>query len=149
MDFSDHSVMTMQFAERIAEEQNCEIVGLHIYSIPTGYYKTGKSHEEFAEIMETHAKNDYKKFIEKHDFKAFECIYKLKDNGNEGRFIIQQAKEIGADLILMGSRGRTPSAAVLLGSIAEKLVNINNLVPMLIFKKKEENMSFLDALLKL
>lgn len=149
MDFSDHSVMTMQFAERIVEEQNCEIVGLHIYSIPTGYYKTGKSHEEFAEIMETHAKNDYKKFIEKHDFKAFECIYKLKENGDEGRFIIQQAKEIGADLILMGSRGRTPSAAVLLGSIAEKLVNINNLVPMLIFKKKEENMSFLDALLKL
>lgn len=149
MDFSDHSIMTMQFAERIAKEQNCEIVGLHIYSIPTGYYKTGKSHEEFAEIMETHAKNDYKKFIEKHDFKAFECIYKLKDDGNEGRFIIQQAKEIGADLILMGSRGRTPSAAVLLGSIAEKLVNINNMVPMLIFKKKGENMSFLDALLKL
>ncbi len=149
MDFSDHSIMSMMFAERVAEEQGCEIVGLHIYTIPTGYYKTGKSHEEFAEIMENHAKKDYKNFIEKHNFKAFECIYKLKDDGNEGRFIINQAKEIGADLILMGSRGRTPSAAVLLGSIAEKLVNINNLVPMFVIKKKGENMSFLDALMKL
>lgn len=149
LDFSEHSVMTLQFAERLAEQNGCELIGLHIYTLPSGYYKTGKSHDEFAELMEKHAKKDYSKFIEKNNFKPFHCIYKLKENGNEGRFIIKQAKELGAEMILMGSRGRTPSAAVLLGSIAEKLVNINNLVPMIIFKKKGENMSFLDALMKL
>lgn len=149
LDFSGHSVLTLEFAQRLSEEIGAELLGMHVYSVPMGYYKTGKSHEEFAEIMETNAKNDFHKFLAKHKIPEFECVFILKQDGNEGQFIIDTAIENGADMILMGSRGRTASAAVLLGSFAEKLVNSNNKVPMLIFKKKGETMSFLDALMKI
>ncbi|WP_194973544.1 universal stress protein [Aquiflexum lacus] len=149
MDFSAHSHFTFQFAEKAAEEFNSTIFGLHLYEVPSGYYKTGKSFDEFAEIMKSHAKNDYEKFLEKYAHNPFECMFVLNDSGNEGRFIIDKANELNIDLILMGSRGRTSSAAVLLGSIAEKLVQANNEVPMLIFKKKGETMSFFDALMKI
>ncbi|RPA66502.1 universal stress protein [Cyclobacteriaceae bacterium YHN15] len=149
LDFSDHSVLTLDFALRLSDEIGAKIIGMHVYSVPLGYYKTGKSHDEFVEIMETNARNDFQKFLAKHKIPEFECLFILKHDGNEGQFIIDTAKENGADMILMGSRGRTASAAVLLGSFAEKLVNANNKVPMLIFKKKGETMSFLDALMKI
>ncbi|MFD2203715.1 universal stress protein [Shivajiella indica] len=149
LDFSDHSVLTLEFAQRLSDEIDAEILGMHVYSVPIGYYKTGKSHEEFAQIMESHARNDFQKFLTKNKIPEFDCLFILREDGNEGQFIIDTAKENGADMILMGSRGRTASAAALLGSFAEKLVNANNQVPMLIFKKKGETMSFLDALLKI
>ncbi|MGY6744962.1 MAG: universal stress protein [Cecembia sp.] len=149
MDFSDHSVMTLAFADRLAGEIGAEVLGMHVYTIPLGYYKTGKSHAEFDMIMKDLAIKDYKKFLQKHKLPEYNCLFLLKEEGNEGRFIIKVAKENQADMILMGSRGRSASAAVLLGSIAEKLVNVNNEVPTLIFKKKGENMSFLDALMRI
>ncbi|PRY89874.1 universal stress protein [Mongoliibacter ruber] len=149
LDFSDYSRMSLEFAQNLAEKTNAKLLGLHVYSVPTGYYKTGKSYEEFAEIMEGHAKDDFRKFLEKHNLTPIDCLFKCKDDGNEGRFIIRVSLEEKADMILMGSRGRTASAAALLGSVAEKLVNINNSVPMLVFKKKGETMTFMEALKKL
>jgi len=73
----------------------------------------------------------------------------LNDGRNIAIQITEFAKKIDADLILLGSRGRTTSAAILLGSTAEKLISYNKLLPMLIFKKKGETMGFFDALFKI
>lgn len=149
LDFSEHTHLSFEFADKLHETLQTDIVGLHIYEVPTGYYKTGKSFDEFAEIMVANAKKDYEKFLKKYNHTPFECLYLLKKNGNMGRHIIQTAKDHGVNLILMGSRGRSNSAAILLGSTAEKLIYLNNEIPMIIFKNKGETMSFLDALMKL
>jgi nucleotide-binding universal stress UspA family protein len=148
-DFSSHNHLIYEFAEQITDRLGAELVPLHLYEVPNGYSKTGKSFEEFSEIMKENAKVDFKKFVSRHDHPELECELLLHEGKNPGVQILEFAREIDADMILLGSRGRTTSAALLLGSTAEKLIHANKHLPMLIFKKKGETMGFFDALFKL
>ena len=51
------------------------------------------------------------------------------------------------DLLIMATLGRSASAAILMGSVTEKLIWITN-VPLVAVKKKGAGLSFLEALLK-
>lgn len=148
-DFSSHNHQIYEFAEHVADKLKAELVPVHLYEVPQGYSKTGKSFEEFAEIMKENARTDFKKFVSKHNSPDMECEMILNEGENPGHLILDFAINIEADLILLGSRGRTTSAAILLGSTAEKLIHANKFLPMLIFKKKGETMGFFDALFKL
>lgn len=148
-DFSSHNHQIYEFAELVAAEVKAELVPLHLYEVPQGYSKTGKTFEEFAEIMKENAKSDFKKFVAKHNNPDLQCEMLLNEGNNPGTLILEFASQIDADLILLGSRGRTSSAAILLGSTAEKLIHANKMLPMLIFKKKGETMGFFDALFKI
>jgi nucleotide-binding universal stress UspA family protein len=44
--------------------------------------------------------------------------------GNAAKQIIETARETGADLIVMGTRGRTGVAHVIMGSVAERVVRL-------------------------
>ena len=147
-DFSDHTDLIYDFGERISEELGAELMPVHLYEVPHGYSRTGKTYEEFAEIMKENAQEDFKRFIQKHNHKELECHFVLNDGEGQGKALLEEAEKLGADMILLGSRGKTKSAAILLGSVAEKLVLVNNVLPMLIFKKKNETMGFFEALFK-
>jgi nucleotide-binding universal stress UspA family protein len=147
-DFSNHNHQIFEFAELISDQLNPELIPMHIYQVPHGYSKTGKSFEEFSEIMKENARADFKKFLTKHHHPDLTCEMVLSENGDHGTLILDFAQKVEADMILLASRGRTPSAAILLGSTAEKLIHVNKLLPMLIFKKKGETMGFFDALFK-
>mgnify|MGYP006179738503 CR=1 FL=1 len=110
---------------------------------------TGKSFEEFADIMKENAQKDFKKYVSKHNHPNLSCEILVDDERNPGEQIIDYAQKIGGDMLLLGSRGRTSSAAVILGSTAEKLIHSNKVLPMLIFKRKGETMGFFDALFKI
>lgn len=148
-DFSKHNHMIYDFGERIADQLNAQFVPVHIFEVPHGYSKTGKSYEEFAEIMKENAKKDFQTFVANHDHPELECDFILSEGDDPGELLLKEAMKIGADMFIMGSRGRTKSAAILLGSTAEKLIKANNVLPMLIFKKKGETMGFFDALFRL
>ncbi|MEB2773736.1 universal stress protein [Algoriphagus sp. D3-2-R+10] len=147
-DFSDHTDLMYNFGERISEELGAELIPVHLYEVPHGYSKTGKSYEEFAEIMKENAKKDYRRFITKFGHKDVECRFILFEGDTQGKALVEEARKLGADMILLGSRGKTRSAAILLGSVAEKVVLANNALPMLIFKKKGETIGFFEALFK-
>lgn len=147
-DFSDHTDLIYDFGERISEELGAELIPVHLYEVPHGYSKTGKSFEEFAEIMKENAREDFRRFIQKFNHKELECQFILNNGEGQGKALLEEAENLGADMILLGSRGKTKSAAILLGSVAEKLVLVNNVLPMLIFKKKGETMGFFEALFK-
>jgi hypothetical protein len=55
-DFSNHATLAIQKAIDIGGfDENIKIMAHHSYSVPTGYSTSGKSFEEFAEIMKVHA----------------------------------------------------------------------------------------------
>ncbi|WP_375584137.1 universal stress protein [Cyclobacterium xiamenense] len=149
IDFSRHSLVSIQLATAIATQTGAAIGCCHLYEVPRGYSKTGKSFEQFSAIMLENAKKDYQAFLTENKLPDFPCEFILRHSKDEADNIMQHARNTGTDLLIIGSRGRTKSAAVLLGSVAEKLVNINQEIPMLVMKDEGENMSFFEALFRL
>ena len=96
--------------------------------------------------MLNNSKEDYQKFVTKNNLPGYDCNLILREKGNKADTLLHHAKKNKVGLIVIGSRGRTDSAALLIGSVAEKLIALNNEIPMLILKKKGENMNFLEAL---
>jgi len=149
VDFSENSADAMEVAVAfaIASKDIQEITCLHVYSVPIGYYKTGKSYEEFGEIMKGHAENNFQEFIEGIDLKGVSVnpLYRLEKKPSDG--IEQAIKEHERCLLIMGARGRRAAAGILLGSVTEHLIKTTT-VPLLAVKKKGTGMSILDALLE-
>ncbi len=148
-DFSECSAEAVKEAITIAKANKiAKIHVLHAFCLPIGYYKTGKTEIQFAEIMKRHAKRDYRNFVRHIDLKGIilEPLYVLNKNpANAIRKAIHQ-KQI--DLVITGARGRTAGAAVLLGSVTERLILTTD-IPLLAVKKKGACMRIINALKKL
>lgn len=154
VDFSEYTKLALEQALYIKEKRDAvNIYGLHVYNVPSGYHTTGKSYEEFAGIMKGHAEKDAQKFFKKHKIDvekaACEMHYALTDDDRIDDEINDFAVQKKAGMVMIGSQGRTPAAAFLLGSVAEHILHYDNNIPVFVAKKKNENMSFLQALLKI
>lgn len=153
VDFSEYAKLALEQALHIKEDREAvNIYGLHIYQVPSGYHKTGKSYEEFAEIMKGHAQNDARKFFDKHkdiDKDACEMHYALTEDDRIDDELNDFAINQKAGMLMIGSQGRTAAAAFLLGSVAEHILHYDNNIPVFVVKKKNENMGFLQALMKI
>ncbi len=150
VDFSHHSALAVNMALGIGKTSKGHLEAIHVYGVPVGYHKTGKSYDEFAAIMKTHSEKCYKTFIQEHGLPSdISCEYLLTDNGKYPELIYDYAENNDIDLIIIGSKGRTGISAILMGSVAEKLVYIDSHIPVLIVKEKDENMGLFDALMKI
>ena len=66
-------------------------------------------------------------------------------NERPSRAIAEVAKRSGCDLVVVGARGRSAGAAVILGSVTERLLRISR-QPVLAVKRKDHCMGVLDAI---
>ena len=152
-DFSDYSKDALEEAILIAEKNggNVEIICQNVFTVPSGYHFTGKSYEEFTAIMQTHAQINYKKFIRKIDTKGFDItpIYTKDEDEDPVEDIIQKAIEINADGIIIGAKGRTAATALFIGSMAERLIQLNDKFPLLVTRPKGKNAGLLDYILEI
>ena len=152
IDFSDSSRLALEHALFMAKKiPGLELIFLNVYSVPTGYHVSGKSYDEFAEIMKQNAKDSFTKLIKDYDRKdlKIQAKFELDDNNNIAKKIYQFGLKNKATAIAVGSKGRTQAAAVLIGSIAEKLIVLNAQIPTIVVKQRRHNMDFLEALLNL
>ena len=152
IDYSKTSRLAFEFSLFMAS--NIESLGLtclNIYEVPTGYHLSGKSFNEFAEIMKKNAEDSFNEFVSQYNTKGIkiDAKYELDENGNFAKKIYQFAVKEKANVIVIGSKGRTQAAAVLLGSIAEKLIKLNAQIPLIVVKERRHNMDFLEALMNI
>lgn len=150
-DFSSASREAFKKAENFAKVLEASITIFHSYEVPTGYHTTGKTYEEFADIMLGHAKNDCDQFISTNSTENVEinCAFALDKHGTPHELILKAANDIKADVVVLGSKGRTGLSSVLLGSVAAKLIKAECPIPVLIVKGKNENLGLLKAILQL
>ena len=149
VDFSENSLDAMDVAIAFASaSKGAGVHCLHVYNVPIGYYKTGKTYEEFGEIMKGYAKKHYQEFINRIDCNGISVkpIFRLEKKIPKA--IEETIAHYQTNLLVMGARGRQAGAGVLLGSVTEKLIR-TTAIPLVAVKKKGAGMSILDALLKL
>ena len=147
LDFSKNSEDAMDVAIAFASAAKAELVCLNVYSVPAGYYKTGKSHEQFSEILKKNSEENFKKFISKLDLKGLSPKPLFVESKSSPKAIMEVVDKEKIDLLVLGAKGRSSSAAVLLGSVTEKLIWATK-IPLLAVKKKGAGMGLLDVLLK-
>lgn len=139
-DFSDYSRRALEKAAILVKRahNDATICIQNVYQVPVGYHYTGKSFKEFSEIMKAHAKTDYDKFIQTINPNGLkiEALYTLDKNDDVITEIYKTARKIKSDLIIIGAKGRTATASLLIGSKAEKLVQLDSEIPLLVVRPK-------------
>ncbi len=147
-DFSNHSLDALDVAGTFAHSAGLEtFTCLHIYNVPTGYYKTGKSYEQFAQIMEKNATDQFMAQMRLVDLKNVNPDLELVLDKHPDEKITSYIKEHHSDLLIMGTRGRAGGTGILLGSITEQVIRKAN-IPLLAVKKKGTGLDLLQAILE-
>lgn len=150
IDFSSYSKLSLAQAIDFAVKNDSkpEVICQNVYAVPAGYHYTGKTFEEFAEIMKKNAEKDFKKFIKQIDTRGIKvnAEYSLDTNDNLASDIYDLADKIDPDFIIIGAKGRTATAALFLGSLAEKMVNEKMHHPLLVVRFKGKNAGLFETL---
>ncbi len=153
VDFSSFSKMAMDYALVFSQNIFIEIDLLHIYKPTTGRHVLQKSAEQMADVMEEGARLQYFDFMQQYDHLQIPMVTPLFAHDETRRLsekiCYTMAVEQNADLIMLGSRGRTEAAATLMGSFAEQLLRENATIPILILKGKRKNLNMMSAILRL
>lgn len=153
IDFSEHSQLAAQTALQMSEIVDGDTVHLlNIYKVPDRYYVLGETYEESSQVTCNYAKEEAEEFQSKLkllEHNEVEQHFIDLNQRDKAEVIIEQIQKLNCQLLVMGSKGRTNLSAMLLGSMTEKLIQCDLKLPIMIVKKKDENMGFLDALLQI
>ena len=133
-DFSPASQKVFELAENLQSIMTAKVKAVHIYNVPVQFSPyIPKEHLNLK--IEIHLKEKYEKFIKKIKFKGdltSEIIHG-KDSGVAEK-LRTKAEGSGADLIMVGDKGRNTFSSLLVGSITEEIFNQDLEIPLLIVK---------------
>jgi len=148
-DFSEHSKIAMEEAIKVARKyDHVKIICQNVFTVPGGYHYSGKTYEEFSEVMKKNAEKDYQRFMSEIDHEGINLnvVYSLDTNDNPVTDIIDFAHDNQPGAIFIGVKGRTSTTALFIGSRAEQLIQYNNDIPMMVIRPKGKNAGLLDLI---
>lgn len=122
-DFSDYSKEALDVAAVMARKFGAELIILHVvetydYAPPEYYMAADELHKEVERRLEGSRKHLEEMAAQMGDIKTRTLV----TEGKPFVQIIRAAKEEGADMIVLGTHGRSGLAHILIGSTAEKVV---------------------------
>lgn len=123
-DFSESSDHAFQYALSLARKFESRLGIIHVISEPVdlrGFYVPHISFDKLEEEIEQGALKIMEKFCRTH-LQGYDKVDTFVVPGIPYDEIIKKAAELGADLIVVGTHGRTGLDHVLFGSTAEKVV---------------------------
>lgn len=139
VDFSTDSKAALVWACRYASFTGAELLVLHVVHDPgeaPGYYRRGE--KDVLRPMEDAAKEMLEEFVKKvqGEYPEVAAIGELKTKlvrGIPASRILEVAEAVNAGQIVMGSRGRTGLPHIMLGSKAERVVQMSR-IPVTVVK---------------
>lgn len=151
MDFSKKSKLAVDIAVQLFGENAIELVAANSYALPLGWEKTGKTREEFDDVMRKHAIRKFEHFLDGYSGHQLNIrsIFEIDGNNEPSEEILHMAEVSRADLVMVGARGKSDLATMVLGSTTEKILSHDKQIPIFVIKQKGEAMGFLEALFQL
>ena len=148
VDFSDYSELSLKRSLQLTENSESTIYLENIISVPSSYRYSGKSYSEFGEIIKGHVQKDLDYLLKKVSPKAQKLVplFTLDKGEKITELIWNESKKKGVDMIVMGAKGRTSASAIFIGSKAERMIRVNNEIPMMIIRKKGAIAGILETL---
>jgi universal stress protein A len=125
IDLADPVSPALDFAIRLAQEHAAEVTLLHVVELfylpaPGDMYGPGSNMERVFREFEHSARDRLTRLAAR--LKRPAGLRLLVRRGAAHRVIVETAKRLRADLIVMPTHGRTGWAHAILGSVAEKVV---------------------------
>jgi SulP family sulfate permease len=142
VDFSAPAAESLSIAAQFAAIADADhLHPLHIY-----FNDTIVTYDERDQMIRKEKEEAFESFIASIDLRRFQKQLIFEEGPNVARAINRVAARLGADLIVMATRGRSPAASLILGSETEKTI-IESPIPVLAVKRFGARISFLRALL--
>ncbi len=135
VDFSDTSARALKNAIYLAREFYAELIVVHVIQHFRYVWRLSdaanlKAHEDWFRFQ----KENMDKFIERFDFHNLKWRKEIGD-GEPPEQILAAIRDTAADLVVMGSTGKTGLARLVMGSTTEKVTRV---MPSSIITMKEE-----------
>jgi nucleotide-binding universal stress UspA family protein len=146
VDFSKHSEFALETAAALAKKHNSELIVMHMLELSESIFSSSSSekNEETAfMLMVTNKK--FESFLDKPYLEGISITPMIKHH-KVLKEVDEVARELKADLVVMGSRGHNDHEGIFLGSNTEKVVRHSN-VPLLVVKSKPESIDFENIVL--
>lgn len=119
-DFSEGSEEAVVAAIDLAKEKGAELDILHVLELEVEQYPLGLNHDGDGPLLE-YIDRELSRRADLAAKVGLSCVTKVV-TGKAADEIVQHARNIGADIIVVGTHGRRGLAHVLLGSVAEQVV---------------------------
>jgi nucleotide-binding universal stress UspA family protein len=141
VDYSEHSAYALSIAGQIASRAgSADCMALHVY------FNESASAPEYAAPQRANEQESMARFVAPLDTGGAGIVPLFEESPDIGKAVERVAATQGVDLVVMGSRGKTPSASILLGSESEHMLMTSD-IPILIAKRRGERIGLLQALL--
>ena len=128
IDFSDDSLKALAYARDFGKPFGAELCVLYVvepiyYAAPADMYATSPN---MAMLIDEQRRVGAQQLarINADLKKKGERVRTLQKTGSAAQSVVDTAKSIKADLIIMGTHGRTGLAHMLMGSVAERVVRM-------------------------
>jgi nucleotide-binding universal stress UspA family protein len=143
VDFSHHSEHAVSIATAIAQRRNlASCRALHVYFNPSI-----AGIEEYQSHVRGREQEAFDEFIGDLDLHGVSVTPVFEESPSVSHAIQRSVDQGGVDLVVMGTRGLSRSASILLGSQSEDTI-METHIPILVVKRRGERMGLLDVLLE-
>ena len=135
VDFSKGSDLGAKFAISLAQEYKAKLHVLHVYDpLPQYDYLT----EEYLEDRKKKLEEALANVVPAESKATIEVEEIMVEGGPVHHTIVEKAKELGDDVIVIATHGRTGLAHVFLGSVAEHVIR-HAACPVLVVRNGEKS----------
>jgi len=133
LDFSEVSEKIILLAISLAQKTGAEWIPVHVLKMGMQYFPYIRKSSEFQANLQAKALSNFEKLKKKTGIPQ-ELVIIEEQEAPASRSIYDFAVKIGADLIIVGNKGKTNDDNLLIGSVPEGLIAADKHLPVIIVK---------------